>query len=197
MKELYNQIKPGKNRAIILVDVDEKSTHEFKKEDGSVGKLYVANEYSWDSRVTNFTQGVLLSDFKNLKAGTYVLVHHKSMGDECEISDKRIGQGYKAFAVEQMFIYFGIVNKKLVPIDGYMLVERMYVPQSSILETEMVKIPNKFKILAVPKSITDFKVGDIAITYVHSDYEMNHNVNGKNETAIRLKYDDCLAKETI
>jgi hypothetical protein len=26
---------------------------------------------------------------------------------------------------------------------------------------------------------------------------MTHNINGKQETIIRLKYSDCLAKETI
>ena len=74
-----------------------------------------------------------------------------------------------------------------------MLAERLYLEQSSVFEAEKVKIPNKLKILAKPDSITDFEVGDIAITYIHSDYEMTHNVNGYVENAIRLRYSDCLA----
>jgi uncharacterized ubiquitin-like protein YukD len=197
MKELYNKIKPVGHRVIVLVDVDEKETHSFTKEDGTKGKIYMANEYSWDSRITNFTQGVLLTDYKNLKAGTHVLAHHNSMGEECELTDKRIPHGHKLFSVEDIFVYFGVIDGKLIPIDGFMLAERIYVEQSSVLEAEKVKIPNKLKILAKPDSITDFEVGDIAITYIHSDYEMTHNVNGTVETAIRLRYSDCLAKETI
>jgi hypothetical protein len=193
MKELYNKIRPVGARVIILVDVDEKETHSFKKEDGTEGKIYMANEYSWDSRITNFTQGVLLTDYKNLKAGTNVLAHHNSMREESELTDKRIPHGYKIFSVEGIFVYFGIIDGKLIPIDGFMVAERLYLEQSSILEAEKVKIPNKLRILAKPDSITDFEVGDIAITYVHSDYEMTHNVNGTVETAIRLRYSDCLA----
>ena len=44
------------------------------------------------------------------------------------------------------------------------------------------------KILAKPESITDFEIGDIAIVYKKSDYEMTHNVGGKLQKIIRLKY---------
>jgi hypothetical protein len=119
------------------------------------------------------------------------------MREESELTDKRIPHGYKLFSVEGIFVYFGVIDGKLIPIDGFMLAERIYVEQSSVFEAEKVKIPNKLKILAKPDSITDFEVGDIAITYIHSDYEMTHNVNGVVETAIRLRYSDCLAKETV
>lgn len=193
MKELYNKIKPVGNRVIVLVDVQEKETHSFTKEDGTTGKLYMANEYSWDSRVTNFTQGVLLTDYKNLKAGVHVLAHHNSMGDECELSDSRIPSGHKLFSIESVFVYFGIDGEEIIPVDGYLLADRLYVEQSSIIETEKVKIPNKLRIKAVPDSVSGIKVGDVVITYIYSDYEMTHNVNGKVENIIRLKYDDCLA----
>jgi hypothetical protein len=70
-------------------------------------------------------------------------------------------------------------------------------PAGIILVSEPEKIDNKLRILAKPDSITDFEVGDIAITYKYSDYEMTHNLNGTQEKIIRLKYTDCLAKETI
>lgn len=193
MKELYNKIKPVGRRVIVLVDVDEKNAHQFTKEDGTIGKLYVANEYSWDSRISNFTQGVLLTDYKNLKAGTHVLAHHNSMGDECEITDKRIPHGHKLFSIDEIFVYFGVEDGKIIPIDGFMLAERIYLEQSSLLDVEKVKIPNKLRIKAVPDTITDIKSGDVVITFIHSDYEMTHNVNGKIENLIRLRYSDCLA----
>ena len=202
MKHLYNKIKPVGRRVIVLVDIDGKKSHNLDLGNGKSVSLEIATEYSWDGRVTNLTQGVLLTDYKNLKAGMYVLAHHSSMGDECEMDYEGIPHGHKLFSIEENFIYFGADEEKLIPLDGYMLAERLYEPEpvskfGIILVSEPVKIPNKLKILAKPDSITDFEVGDIAITYKYSDYEMTHNINGKQETIIRLKYSDCLAKETV
>lgn len=202
MKHLYNKIKPVGRRVIVLVDIDGKKSHNLDLGNGKTVSLEIATEYSWDGRVTGLTQGILLTDYKNLKAGMYVLAHHSSMGDECEMDYEGIPHGHKLFSIEENFIYFGADEEKLIPLDGYMLAERLYEPEpvskfGIILVSEPVKIPNKLKILAKPDSITDFEVGDIAVTYKYSDYEMTHNLNGKQETIIRLKYSDCLAKETV
>ena len=202
MKHLYNKIKPVGRRVIVLVDIDGKKSHNLDLGNGKSVSLEIATEYSWDGRVTGLTQGILLTDYKNLKAGMYVLAHHSSMGDECEMDYEGIPHGHKLFSIEENFIYFGADEEKLIPLDGYMLAERLYEPEpvskfGIILGSEPVKIPNKLKILAKPDSITYFEVGDIAITYKYSDYEMTHNLNGKQETIIRLKYSDCLAKETV
>ena len=202
MKHLYNKIKPVGRRVIVLVDIDGKKSHNLDLGNGKSVSLEIATEYSWDGRVTGLTQGILLTDYKNLKAGMYVLAHHSSMGDECELVHEGIPHGHKLFSIEENFIYFGADEEKLIPLDGYMLAERLYEPEpvskfGIILVSEPVKIPNKLKILAKPDSITDFEVGDIAVTYKYSDYEMTHNINGKQETIIRLKYSDCLAKETV
>lgn len=202
MKHLYNKIKPVGRRVIVLVDIDGKKSHNLDLGNGKSVSLEIATEYSWDGRVTGLTQGILLTDYKNLKAGMYVLAHHSSMGDECEMDYEGIPHGHKLFSIEENFIYFGADEEKLIPLDGYMLAERLYEPEpvskfGIILVSEPVKIPNKLKILAKPDSITDFEVGDIAVTYKYSDYEMTHNINGKQETIIRLKYSDCLAKETV
>ena len=50
------------------------------------------------------------------------------------------------------------------------------------------------KVLAKPESIEDFEVGDLAVVYKKSDYEMTHNIGGKMTKIIRLKYSDCLGK---
>ena len=202
MKHLYNKIKPVGRRVIVLVDIDGKKSHNLDLGNGKSVSLEIATEYSWDGRVTGLTQGILLTDYKNLKAGMYVLAHHSSMGDECEMDYEGIPHGHKLFSIEENFIYFGADEEKLIPLDGYMLAERLYEPEpvskfGIILISEPVKIPNKLKILAKPDSIIDFEVGDIAVTYKYSDYEMTHNLNGKQETIIRLKYSDCLAKETV
>jgi co-chaperonin GroES (HSP10) len=198
MKHLFNKIRPIGNRTIVITNTNQKKEHSFTKEDGTEGNLYIANEYSWDGRVTNFTQGTLLNDFKNLKAGTNVLLHHNSMGDECELAVDGVPDKHKVFAVDAHFIYFGIDGEKIMPIDGYLLVERLYEPEDVskggiILTTEKVQIKNKVKILATSESCTEYKVGQVIIMYPHSDYMMTHNVNGKIETIIRVKYSDCLA----
>lgn len=198
MKHLFNKIKPVGKRVIVLSKPEDKKNHKLNLGDGKSINLEIATDYSWDSRVTNITQGILLTDYKNLKAGTYVLAHHSSMGNECELVYDNIPDGYKLFSVEEQFIYFGFKDGKVIPIDGYLLAERLYEPDNItkggiILNTEPIKIHNKLRIKSKPESTTDFNEGDVVITYKYADYEMTHNLNGKQESIIRLKYIDCLA----
>lgn len=200
MKHLFNKIKPVGKRVIVYVDTQEKDLHKIELEDGKSVDLYIANDYSWDSRITNFTQGVLLTDYKNLKAGDYVLVHHNSMSDECELDYPGIPHTSKIFAVDETFVYFGIDGDNIICIDGYMLAERIYEPMPEsksglVFTSEPKQIPNKLKIIGKPESITDYDINDVAVVYKYSDYEMTHNVGGKIKKLIRLKYTDCLAKE--
>jgi len=98
MKHLYNKIKPVGRRVIVLVDIDGKKSHNLDLGNGKSVSLEIATEYSWDGRVTGLTQGILLTDYKNLKAGMYVLAHHSSMGDECELVHEGIPHGHKLFS---------------------------------------------------------------------------------------------------
>jgi co-chaperonin GroES (HSP10) len=79
-----------------------------------------------------------------------------------------------------------------------MIVERMYeddyVSPGGIILTEKKKLDTMMKIVNKPESITDFEVGDIAVVYKFSDYEITHNIGGKRTSVIRLKYSDCLGK---
>lgn len=165
--------------------------------DGSKVELYVDNTYSWDSRITNHTQGVLLTDYKNLKAGTNVLLHHNSVTDDNKL-DIEPDIHTSIHSVDEMFLYFGIDGEELICIDGFMLAERIYdedeVSPGGIILVEKKKQESMLKILAKPESITEFEVGDIAIVYKKSDYEMTHNIGGKLQKIIRLKYSDCLGK---
>lgn len=196
-EKLYNTIKPVGKRIIVAVSSREKNTHEIEMEDGSKIELYVDNTYSWDSRITNHTQGVLLTDYKNLKAGTNVLLHHNSVTDDNKL-DIEFDIHTEIHAVDEHFLYFGIDGEELICIDGFMLAERVYdddeVSPGGIILVEKKKQESMLKILAKPESITDFEIGDIAIVYKKSDYEMTHNVGGKLQKIIRLKYSDCLGK---
>ena len=194
---LYNTIKPVGKRIIVAVNSKEKNSHEVELGDGSKVELYVDNTYSWDNRITNHTQGILLTNYKNLKAGINVLLHHNAVSDDNKL-DIKPDLHTTIHSVDEMFIYFGIEGDKLICIDGYMLAERIYeddeVSPAGIIIVEKNKRDSMLKILGKPESITDFNIGDIAIVYKNSDYEMTHNVGGKIQKIIRLKYSDCLGK---
>ena len=197
MKHLYNTIKPVGKRIIVAIKSGSKQSHVIKDENGNDVELYIDTSYSWDGRVSNHTQGILLTDYKNLKAGTNVLLHHNSIDDDNKL-DIEPDIHTSIHAVDEMFLYFGIDDNGLICIDGFMLAERVYdeddVSPGGIILVEKKQKESLLRILAKPESITDFEVGDIAVVYKKSDYEMTHNVGGKLQKIIRLKYSDCLGK---
>jgi hypothetical protein len=196
MKHLYNKIKPVGKRAIIAIDTNAKGKHTIQGENGKDIELYVAHEYSWDGKISNYTQATLLTDFKNLKAGTDVLIYHNGLNDEFQLPINDIPPYIKIYTIEDSFIYFGIQDDQIICLDGFMLAERIYEEpyEGNIIVTEKKKKESMLKIIGKPDSITDYEVGDIAITYKYSDYEVNHSIGGKQKTFIRLKYSDCLGK---
>jgi len=196
MEHLYNTIKPVGKRVIVAVRSGDKDSHKIVKDDGTEVELFVDTSYSWDGKISNQTQGRLLTDYKNLKAGTYVLLHHNAVTDENKL-DIEPDIHTSVHSVEEMFVYFGVDGDDVLCIDGYMLAERIYDEQVStggIILSEPQKRESLLKIMAKPESITDFEVGEIAVVYKYSDYEMTHNVGGKQRKLIRLKYSDCLGK---
>ncbi len=196
MKHLYNKIKPVGKRAIIAIDTNSKGKHIIKGEDGKDVELYVAHEYSWDGKVSNYTQATLLTDFKNLKAGTDVLIYHNGLNDEFQLPINDVPPYIKVYTIESQFVYFGIQGEDVICLDGFMLAERIYEEpyKGNIIVTEQKKKESMLKIIGKPESITDYEIGDIAITYKYADYEVIHSVGGKQKTFIRLKHSDCLGK---
>lgn len=190
-------MRPVGNRAIIAIDTNEKNKHKVTKDDGSEIELFVDTSYSWDGKITAYTQATLITDFKNLKAGTDVLIHHNALNETNEM-DINYSRTIKFHSIEENFIYFGLNGEEVICIDGYMLVERVFdndtVSPGGIILIEKKKQDSLLKILKKPESITDFEVGDIALTYKYSDYEINCKINGKMQKLIRLKYSDCLGK---
>lgn len=196
-EKLYNTIKPVGKRIIVAVKSGSKNTHEIEKEDGTKIELFVDTSYSWDGRISNHTQGVLLTDYKNLKAGTNVLLHHNSINEDNKL-DIEPDIHTSIHAIDEMFIYFGVDGEELICIDGFMLAERIYdedeISPGGIILVEKKKQESMLRILGKPESIKDFEIGDIAVVYKKSDYEMTHNIGGKIKRIIRLKYSDCLGK---
>jgi co-chaperonin GroES (HSP10) len=196
MEHLYNTIKPVGKRVVIAVRSGEKDSHKVIRDDGTEVELFVNTNYSWDGKISNHTQGTLLTDFKNLKAGTNVLFNHNSISDENKL-DIEPDNITSVYAIESNMLHFGVKDDQVICIDGFMLAERMYEEEAkfgSIILADKKKKECMLKILAKPESITEFEVGDIAIVYKYSDYEMTHNIGGKRTTLIRLKYTDCIGK---
>ena len=199
MKQFYNKIKPVGYRAIVLIDKQEKNSHTIIGEHGEEVELYIDTSYSWDSRITKHTQATLLTDFKNLKAGTNVLLHHNAVYEDNLLDYDGLPNKYKIHAIEAALLYFGVDGDEIICVDGYMAAERIFdedlTSPGGIILTEKKKEDSFLKIIAKPASIEDFEVGDIAVVYKKSDYEMTHNVGGKIKNIIRLKYSDCVGKD--
>lgn len=196
MEHLYNTIKPVGKRVVIAVRSGEKDSHKVIRDDGTEVELFVNTNYSWDGKISNHTQGLLLTDFKNLKAGTNVLFNHNSITDEYKL-DIEPDNLTSVYAIDAHMLHFGVKDDQVICIDGFMLAERMYEEEEkfgSIILADKKKKDCMLKILAKPESVTDFEVGDIAVVYKYSDYEMTHNIGGKRTTLIRLKYTDCIGK---
>lgn len=196
MEHLYNTIKPVGKRVVIAVRSGDKDSHKVIKDDGTEIELFVNTNYSWDGKIANHTQGVLLTDYKNLKAGTDVLFNHNSINDDNKL-DVKLDNTTSVYAVDSNMLHFGLDKEKVICIDGFMLAERLYDEEKtygSIILSDKVKKDCLLKILDKPESITDFEIGDIAVVYQYSDYEMTHNIGGKRTTLIRLKYTDCIGK---
>jgi co-chaperonin GroES (HSP10) len=197
MEHLYNTIRPVGKRVIVSVKKGSKDSHLVTGPDGKEVELFVDTSFSWDGKVSNPTQATLLTDYKNLKAGTNVLVHHNAINAENQL-DIYPDTTTTIHSIEEEFLYFGFRGEELICLDGYMIVERMYeddyVSPGGIILTEKKKLDTMMRIVNKPESITDFEVGDIAVVYKFSDYEITHNIGGKRKSVIRLKYTDCLGK---
>jgi len=191
---MFNTIKPIKGRVIVCPK--SKESHTIKNEKGEDVELFIDNSYNWDGRVSNSTHGLLMTDYRNLKAGTYVIYNHKAISDDNKLDIKY--DGSPIHSIEEYFIYFGVDGEEIICLEGMMMVERIYdedtVSPGGIILVEKKKQDSLMKVVAKAYDIEDFEVGDTAVVYKYSDYEIPHNIGGKQMKLIRLKYSDCLAK---
>lgn len=191
---MFNTIKPVRGK--VIVSPKQKDSHKIKNENGEEVELYIDNSYNWDSRVSQSTHGILMTDYKNLKAGTYVIYNHKAISDENKL-DIEYNRA-PIHAIDEYLIYFGVDGEEIICLEGMMMVERIYdedtVSPGGIILVEKKKQDSLMKVVAKAYDIDDFEVGDVAVVYKYSDYEIPHNIGGKQVKLIRLKYSDCLAK---
>ena len=179
------------NKALVLVDPEAKSKKKINTPMGEID-LYIASDYSWDSRVSSSTSGILLQDYKEAPKGSIVIFNHRATTQDNEIDDK-------VFLIDHAFIYFYLDNDTPVPFDGYFLISRIAKRKYT---SELVHIPdgwnesnydNIFRIERTPRGNSSFNKGQQVIAYRYSDYEIPYAVNGVHASVIRLKEDDILA----
>lgn len=191
---MFNTIKPI--RGNVIVCPLPKESHKITNEFGEEVELFVDTSYSWDSRIKNNTHGILMTDYKNLKAGTNVIFHHNAISDANSLDIQYNRSTIHAF--EEELLYFGVDGEEIICVDGMMLAERIYdedtLSPGGIILVEKKKQDCLLKVLAKADDIEDFDIGDVAVVYKYSDYEIPHNIGGKIRKLIRLKYSDCLAK---
>lgn len=191
---MFNTIKPI--RGNVIVCPQPKESHKITNEFGQEVELFVDTSYSWDSRIKNSTHGILMTDYKNLKAGTHVIFHHNAINDANSLDIEYNGATIHSF--EEELLYFGVEGEDIICVDGIMIAERIYdedtVSPGGIILVEKKKQDSLLRIVSKAEDITDFEIGDVAVVYKYSDYEIPHNIGGKIKNLIRLKYSDCLAK---
>ncbi|MFN7322691.1 MAG: hypothetical protein ACK5SP_00335, partial [bacterium] len=121
--------------------------------------------------------------------------HHNAMQETKQL-DIWVNPLTRSHAIEDSSIYFGFDGEKIICVDGYLLAERIYEDDSTehIIAPDKRKVDNVLRIVGKPDSVDDFEIGDLAVVYKYSDYEITHNLNGRRVSVIRLKYSDCLGK---
>jgi hypothetical protein len=191
---MFNTIKPI--RGNVIVCPLQKEAHKITNELGEEVEIFVDTSYSWDSRIKNNTHGILMTDYKNLKAGTHVIFNHNAISENNGLDIQY--NGSTLHAIEEHLVYFGIHGEDIICLEGMMIAERIYdedtLSPGGIILIEKKKQDSLLKILAKADNIEDFEIGDVAVVYKYSDYEIPHNIGGKIKKLIRLKYSDCLAK---
>lgn len=179
------------NKALVLVDPEAKAKKKIKTPFGDI-ELHLATDFSWDSKVKESTNGILVSDFKGVPKGTEVIFNHRATTQDNELEDK-------IFLIDDVFIYFYMDNGEPIPFDNYYLIKRINKPRA---ESKFLHIPdnvptevydNIFEIVKTPKGSDRFNAGQRVIAYRYSDYAIPYAVDGVHGTAIRLKEEDILA----
>lgn len=179
------------NKALVLVDPEAKAKKKITTPFGDI-ELHLATDFSWDSKVKESTNGILLEDFKGVPKGTEVIFNHRATTQDNEIDDK-------IFLIDEVFIYFYFDNGHPVPFEKYYLIKRINKPRT---QSKFLHIPdnvptetydNIFEIVKSPKGSDKFNAGQRVIAYKYSDYEIPYASDGVHGTVIRLKEDDILA----
>lgn len=193
-------MKPLKSKVLVSVNLNQKSSYEVELAEGLT--IWMDSNFGADGRIASPTIATVVeTDLKGLLKGDIILCHHNTfnMGS---ISGNLVGDtgvkdenGHSLFVINTDFIYIRIRNGKLLPMEGYMIVERIKKENKSVIIQEMGNEPTRFKVIDTGEGCEPVKNGDVIYCFKYSDYEIEYNLNKKKHSVIRVKIDDVLGIE--
>lgn len=195
--------QPIRGELLVIVDKEDKYTHTIA---GTDIKLFIDKDYGWNEREKNAVNAVVKHPGKtNLKEGTPIVCWHNSftehsLVDTIDTEEDSVYGGKKKLYVHTLRpdkVFFYIENGNPVPMDGYLLVDRIYYkPKSELLYLSDVneqKENNRVVVSGTPSGFDLCSVGDVLIVETMADYEVVYAHEGREHRIIRIKEQDIMA----
>jgi hypothetical protein len=195
--------KPIRGELIVIVDKEDKYTHTIA---GTDIKLFIEKDFGWNEREKNAVNAVVKDPGKTkLKEGTRIVCWHNSFTehsliDTIQTDEDSVYGGKKKLQVHILRpdkIFFYIENGNPVPMDGYLLVDRIYYKPiaKSIILTDIneQKENNRVVVKGTPSGYELCSIGDVLITETMADYEVVYAHEGREHRIIRIKEQDIMA----
>ena len=164
---------------LVKIDVYQKERHEFKREDGTTGILYIDRSSTNDHRERHQNVAEVISysgevDFKD--PGTKLICNHFSFADHTDelhpiFKDERGDLYFKVFNDK---VYFGVVSGEIIPRKGNLLCEpvkeKLYDTFLELPDTLVENRRDLVKIIKTWAGCTEYKEGDYALIIKNADY---------------------------
>lgn len=195
--------KPLRGELLVVVDKEDKYTHTIA---GTDIKLYIEKDYGWNEREKNSVNAVVkYGAATKLSEGTPIVCWHNSftehtLVDTIDTDEDSIYGGKKKLYVHTLRpdrVFFYIQEGKPVPMDGYLLVDRIYYKPKSetivLTEVSEQKEQNRVVVTGTPLGHETFSIGDILIVETMADYEVVYAYEGREHRIIRIKEYDVMA----
>jgi hypothetical protein len=195
--------KPIRGELIVIVDKEDKYTHTIA---GTDIKLFIDKDFGWNEREKNAVNAVVKSPGKtSLKEGTPIVCWHNSftehtLVDTIDTDEDSVYGGKKKLEVHILRpdkIFFYIENGNPIPMEGYLLVDRIYYkPKTELLYLSDIneqKENNRVVVKGTPSGYDIFAIGDVLITETMADYEVVYAYEGREHRIIRIKEQDIMA----
>ena len=200
-------IVAGHNKALVEVDIEQKTGVRFKGEGGRDFTLYRPVKYTENGRISANVLCEVLSinsdNYPYLKRKDMLLVHHNFF-DESNgyFVSKNLETKKALFTIPVTRNFFARILKDgtVEPICENVIVERIFepVPSSIIIVPDSYKktFSDRFKVVASSKEClkNGINVGDVVLTFIKSDYEVCYNWDREDKTVIKVWQEDIFAK---
>ncbi len=193
---------PLKSKVLVSVNLTQKSDYEIELIEGV--NIWMDSNFGADGRIASPSVAMVVEpgeSVEGLLKGDFILCHHNAFnmgslsGNLVGNTGEKDENGFALFVINPDMIYIRIREGVLMPMDGYMIAERIKQEQKSVIIVESKNEPCRFKVLNVGEGCEPVKEGDIVHCFKFSDYEIVYNLDKKRHSVIRIKIDDVLGIE--